>query len=91
MDIIKGASQASSDQGNVSYAMPSLSLGFRIESEEGNHNPKFTVAARTKQAHIATIRAAKALAVTGLEILVDEKLLAEAKKEFEDMLKEQLV
>jgi len=40
LDIIKGASQASTDQGNVGYAMPSISLGFRIDCEEGNHNPK---------------------------------------------------
>jgi len=92
LDIIESATQASSDQGNISYAMPSISLNFRIDCEEGNHNPKFTEAARTRQAHVATLRAAKALAVTGLEVLTDEKLLAEAKKEFEDMLeKEKLV
>jgi metal-dependent amidase/aminoacylase/carboxypeptidase family protein len=87
LDIIKGATQASSDEGNVSYAMPSLSLGFRIESEEGNHNPKFADAARTVEAHNAALRAAKALSVTGLEILTDEKLLDEAKREFEEMLR----
>jgi metal-dependent amidase/aminoacylase/carboxypeptidase family protein len=85
LDIIKSATQASSDQGNVSYAMPSISLGFKIKSEEGNHNPKFADAARTKAAHIAALRAAKALAVTGLEILTDEKVLDEAKKEFEEV------
>ena len=86
LDSLQSGTKASSDQGNVSYAMPSIMLGFAIESEEGNHNPKFTEAARTMQAHHAAIRAAKAIAVTGLDILVDEKLLAEAKKEFKEML-----
>ena len=86
LDNLQGGTKASSDEGNVSYAMPSMMLGFRIESEEGNHNPKFADAARTMQAHGAAIRAAKAIAVTGLEILADKELLEEAKKEFKEML-----
>ena len=86
LDIIRGATQASSDEGNVSYAMPSLNLGFRIESEEGPHNPGFSKAARTREAHGDALRAAKALAVTGLEILTDAELLKAAKTEFDEML-----
>ena len=83
LDLIKGAIYASSDQGNISYAMPSIILGFQIESEEGPHNPRFADAAATEAAHVAALRAAKALAITGLEILSDEELLEEAKREFE--------
>lgn len=86
LDLIKGATQASSDEGNVSYAMPSLSLGFKIESEQGPHNPGFAKAARTWQAHGAALRAGKALGVTALNILDDGELLEEAKREFEEML-----
>ena len=89
LDFLTGGSKASSDQGNVSYAMPSIMLGFGIECEAGNHSPKFTEAARTMQAHGAAIRAAKAVAVTGLDILADEELLVEAKKEFKEMLDSQ--
>ena len=91
LDWIKGRSFASSDQGNVSWAMPSLSLGFRILSEEGPHNPGFAKAARTRDAHVRALRAAKALALTGLEVLTDEKLLKEAKREFADMLERETV
>lgn len=91
IDLIQGATQASTDQGNVSYAMPSLSLGFKIESVEGPHNPGFAEAARTRQAHVAALRAGKALAVTGLEVLSDENLLKATKKEFEEMLKAQII
>ncbi|TVY45832.1 Peptidase M20 domain-containing protein [Lachnellula subtilissima] len=86
LDLIWGASGASTDQGNVSYAMPSLSLGFKIESEVGPHNPGFAKAARTREAHGAALRAGKALAVTGLEIVGSEDLLRAAREEFEDML-----
>lgn len=89
LDLIQGATQASSDQGNISYAMPSLSPGFMIESVEGPHNPGFAEAARTRQAHVAALRVSKALAVTGLEVLSDGELLKAVKEEFEEMLKEQ--
>lgn len=89
LDLIWGASQASTDQGNISYAMPSLSLGFKIESEVGPHNPGFAKAARTRAAHDAALKAGKALAVTGLEILSSRDLLKAAREEFEDMLKGQ--
>ena len=91
LDFLQGGTKASSDQGNVSYAMPSIMLGFGIECEEGNHNPKFAEAARSMQAHGAAIRAAKAIAVTGLDVLADQKLLVEAKKEFKEMLDTQKV
>ncbi|KUJ09716.1 uncharacterized protein LY89DRAFT_597626 [Mollisia scopiformis] len=88
LDLIEGATQASTDQGNISYAMPSLSPGFRIESVEGPHNPGFAEAARTREAHDVALRVGKALAVTGLEVLSDEDLLKAVKEEFEEMLKE---
>lgn len=82
LDIIRGATQASTDQGNVSYVMPSLSLGFRIESVEGPHNPGFARAAGTREAQDAALRAGKALAVTGLEVLGGEGVLEAAREEF---------
>ncbi|KAE8445978.1 hypothetical protein EG329_012617 [Mollisiaceae sp. DMI_Dod_QoI] len=88
-DLIEGATQASTDQGNISYAMPSVSLSFKIDSVEGPHNPGFAEAARTREAHVAALRAGKALAVTGLEVLSDAELLKAVKEEFEEMSKEQ--
>ncbi len=88
LDLIRGEIGASNDQGNVSYAMPSLSVGFAIESDEGQHNPKFATAARTIEAHAVALRTGKALAVTGIEVLRDGNLLRAAKHEFREMLKE---
>ncbi|TVY47493.1 Peptidase M20 domain-containing protein [Lachnellula occidentalis] len=86
LDLLWGASQASTDQGNISYAMPSLSLGFKIESEVGPHNPGFAKAARTREAHDAALKAGKALAVTGLEIMSSKDLLEAAREEFKNIL-----
>ncbi|KAL3417545.1 peptidase M20 (amidohydrolase) [Phlyctema vagabunda] len=87
LDLIAGQSGASTDQGNISYAMPSLSLGFEIKSEAGPHNPGFAAAARTIENHLAALRIAKILAVTGLQVLNEPKLLAEAKREFKELAK----
>ncbi|KAG9245789.1 hypothetical protein BJ878DRAFT_334588 [Calycina marina] len=83
-ELARGGTKVSTDQGNVSYAMPSISLGFGIVSEEGNHNPKFAEAARTRDAHARAMRAAKALAVTGCIVLADDEVLGEARKEWKE-------
>lgn len=82
LDYIQGQTQASTDQGNISYAMPSLNVGFRIPSDVGPHNPGFAKAARTEEAHGLALRAAKALALTGIEVLTRKGLLEEIKEEF---------
>ncbi|RDW73498.1 peptidase m20 [Coleophoma cylindrospora] len=86
IDLINGQSGASTDQGNISYAMPSLSYGFAIKSEAGPHNPGFAAAARTMQAHGRALRAGEILAYTGIQALIDEKLLKDAKDEFAEMV-----
>lgn len=93
-DAVNATTAASTDQGNVSYAMPSLSAGFWIRSEGkggeqlgGPHTPDFAQAARTEEAHALAMRVGKALAATAVDVLTDEKLLKEVKKEFEDMKK----
>lgn len=87
IDLINGQSGASTDQGNISYAMPSLSFGFAIKSGAGPHNPGFAAAARTMQAHGRALRAGEILAYTGIQALIDDKLLKDAKDEFEEMAK----
>ena len=45
--------QASTDQGNVSHALPSLHTNFWIESEGGGpHTPDFEKAARSEDAYV---------------------------------------
>jgi amidohydrolase len=75
-------SGASSDMGNVSHVVPSIQPGYAIPCEAGNHNPGFTAAAATPQAHAAALRAAKAMAMTALDVCVLPEVLAAAQAEF---------
>ncbi|QIW95792.1 hypothetical protein AMS68_001310 [Peltaster fructicola] len=84
--------QASTDQGDISHAMPSISPFFWIRSETedgaqlgGPHTPDFEKAARTTEAHELALRVAKALAATAVDVLSSSDLLKEVKREFQDM------
>lgn len=92
IDIISSATMASTDQGNISYAMPSISPNCWIRSEDENgkqlggpHTPDFERAARTEEAHEMAMRVAKGLAATAVDILTTPKLLEEVQREFADM------
>ena len=92
IDLIEGATMASTDQGNISYAMPSISPQFWIRSEDkdgsqlgGPHTPDFEKAARTEEAHEKAMRVGKTLAGTAVDVLTRPELLDEVKKEFEEM------
>ncbi|KAI0923499.1 hypothetical protein AcV5_009025 [Taiwanofungus camphoratus] len=64
---------ASTDFGNVTYALPSLHPGFAIPTQPngGNHTPQFTQAAGTPEAHAATLAIAKGLAALGFRVVDD--------------------
>jgi metal-dependent amidase/aminoacylase/carboxypeptidase family protein len=89
LDIIESVTQASTDQGDISYAYPSISPNFWIRSEDGDgkqlggpHTPDFEKAARTDEAHEMAKRAAKALAAVAIEVVDRPELLEEIKREF---------
>jgi amidohydrolase len=77
---------ASTDFGNVTYAMPSIHPLFTILSANnaGNHTPAFANAARTPEAHRACITIIKGLAITGLRVLDDDEFFKRVKHAFED-------
>jgi metal-dependent amidase/aminoacylase/carboxypeptidase family protein len=80
VDATRGVTRASTDQGDVSYEMPSLSAGFSIVAGpqgQGPHNPDFAVAAGTKDAFERCLRVGKALAGTALDVLTQKGLLEE--------------
>ncbi|KAG6873513.1 hypothetical protein C0995_014781 [Termitomyces sp. Mi166 len=53
------------------------------EPNGGNHTPMFTRAARTKEAHVATMKVTKGLALTGLRVLYDKLFFEKVKAAFE--------
>lgn len=78
-----GIGGASTDMGNVSYMVPTIHPAFAIPTEAANHTAPFTAAAATEEAHRATLRAAKALAMTALDIYLGSGVLERAQREFE--------
>lgn len=88
-DMARGATMASTDQGDVSYEVPSLHVGFSIvpgPEGQGPHNPEFAKAAGTKDAFGRCLQAAKALAGTALDVLTHDGLVDEIKEAWaEDM------
>ncbi|KAK6003377.1 hypothetical protein QM012_001222 [Aureobasidium pullulans] len=90
VELLTSATQASTDQGNISHAFPSLSPGFWIKSvsEDGKqgggpHTPDFTRASRTKEAHDKALMVGNALAATAVDVLTKDGYLEEIRKEFE--------
>lgn len=87
---ILGRTMASTDQGNISYAIPSLSAGFYVvPGPDGNgpHSPSFAKATGTRAAFEKCLMAAKGLAGAAVDVLTKEGLLAEVKKEWRQAVK----
>ncbi|CAO3571078.1 unnamed protein product [Mortierella alpina] len=79
----------STDMGNVTAAVPGCHPVFNIASLEGvrepglsTHSILFAERARTELAHKTAIRAAKGLALTGLDVLLDAEFTKNARDEF---------
>lgn len=74
----------SSDIGNVTLKIPAIHAYIKITDEKiVSHSMEFTKASITEKAHDITLKAAKALACAGYEILTDENLRVEIQKEFD--------
>ncbi|KAJ4305755.1 hypothetical protein N0V90_001286 [Kalmusia sp. IMI 367209] len=86
--------KASTDQGNLSYAMPSINASFAIEKwgEGGrNHTPDFERASSTRGAFERAMRVGKALAGVAVDVCsvhgLLERVQEEWKKDMEDFQK----
>ncbi len=75
-------STGSSDMGNVSQAMPSIHPMFGVGAMAFNHTPAFTNVCATDAAHASMVQVAQALAMTGVDVVLDPDLLQRAKEEF---------
>jgi amidohydrolase len=89
VDEARGKSQASTDQGDISHAMPSLSTAFQLQpgpNGQGPHNPEFAEVAGTRDAYVRALRVAKGLAGVALDIVFTEELLEEIKNEWKSVI-----
>ncbi|EFX05757.1 peptidase m20 [Grosmannia clavigera kw1407] len=100
VDDARGRTLASTDQGDVSYAMPSLSAGFRIPSIPidgssrpggGPHTVDFERAAGTRIAFEHALRAGKGLAGTALDVLTVDGLLDQVKRAWKEDMEDAMV
>jgi amidohydrolase len=73
-------SGASTDFGNVSQLVPALSANVNI-GDVILHSPDGALMTATSKAHESTIKAAKALAYTALDLIINPGLLKKAKDE----------
>ena len=73
----------STDMGNVSQAVPSIHPNFSVGASALTHSPEFTAAAVTDAAHDGMLRAAKALAMTGVDIALEAGLVERIKADFQ--------
>ncbi|GJJ70690.1 hypothetical protein EMPS_03040 [Entomortierella parvispora] len=84
----------STDMGNLTYEMPGIHPMFNIMNLEGVddhsaglHSVEFAAAAARPVGHAATLRAAKALALTGLECILDPVFLKRVKDSFAEQVR----
>lgn len=73
---------ASTDAGNVSHELPTIHPVFAIRAEGKNHTAAFAQAANSPEAQPPTLRAAKIMALTALDLLTDPTLVSDIKREF---------
>ncbi|THH11307.1 hypothetical protein EW145_g733 [Phellinidium pouzarii] len=83
-----GIGGASTDFGNVTYALPAMHPSFAIPTvpNGGNHTAEFTKAARTPQAHDAALAVVRGLTLTGIRALDDGAFFKQARVAFDEMV-----
>ena len=82
--ILPGKGLGSSDIGNVSQIIPTIHPYLRISDKSiPGHSKQFAKASSTEKGHEAMINAAKALAMTAIDVLTNPDLFKAIKKEFE--------
>lgn len=73
----------STDMGNVSVVLPAIHPSIAICPDGvAGHSPEFALAAASEEGHRGMLDAAKALAMTGIDLLGDPKALEKVKKAF---------
>lgn len=77
--------KSATDQGNLSYALPSMNVSFAIPpgAERGQpHSPDFEKASRTREAFSAAMRVATAMTGTAVDVCATPGLLKEVRDQW---------
>ncbi|XP_075410893.1 xaa-Arg dipeptidase [Tenrec ecaudatus] len=88
-DAMLRTPSGSTDFGNVTFVVPGIHPYFSIGSNALNHTEQYTEAAGAQEAQFYTLRTAKALAMTALDVLFKPELLASVREDFRLQLQEE--
>ncbi|KAM9707597.1 peptidase M20 domain-containing protein 2-like [Menidia menidia] len=72
----------STDFGNVSFVVPGIHPFFYIGTRALNHTEEYTKAAGAEEAQLYTLRTAKALAMTAVDVVCCPDLLQQVREDF---------
>ncbi|KAJ5409070.1 hypothetical protein N7509_002953 [Penicillium cosmopolitanum] len=82
----KAAMGGSSDFGNCSYLKPGIQTLFKINATNMPHTPEFQQAAGSEYAHTEALRAGKANAMVGIDVLLNDEFYQAAQREWESSM-----
>ncbi|OWK01780.1 hypothetical protein Celaphus_00017706 [Cervus elaphus hippelaphus] len=88
-DAMFSGPSGSTDFGNVSFVVPGIHPYFYIGSDALNHTEQYTEAAGSQEAQFYTLRTAKALAMTALDVIFKPELLERIREDFKLKLQEE--
>ncbi|XP_011616278.2 peptidase M20 domain-containing protein 2 isoform X1 [Takifugu rubripes] len=77
-----GKFSGSTDFGNVSYIIPGIHPFFYIGTDALNHTEEYAEAAGAEKAQSFTLRTAKALAMTAVDVVCSPDLLTQVREDF---------
>ncbi|XP_020496373.1 peptidase M20 domain-containing protein 2 [Labrus bergylta] len=72
----------STDFGNISFVVPGIHPFFYICTDAFNHTEEYTEAAGAEKAQLFTLRTAKALAMTAVDVVCCPDLLSQVREDF---------
>ncbi|XP_072264732.1 xaa-Arg dipeptidase [Pyxicephalus adspersus] len=81
-ELVLNALSGSTDFGNVTFEVPGMHPYFYIGSNALNHTEDYTKAAGSKEAQFFTLRTAKSLAMTALDVICKQDLLESVREEW---------
>ncbi|KAG8524481.1 Peptidase M20 domain-containing protein 2 [Galemys pyrenaicus] len=88
-DAMLNGPSGSTDFGNVTFVVPGIHPYFYIGSNALNHTEQYTEAAGSQEAQFYTLRTAKALAMTALDVIFKPGLLERIREDFKLKLQEE--
>ncbi|KAJ1151724.1 hypothetical protein NDU88_004504 [Pleurodeles waltl] len=81
-EVVLNGVSGSTDFGNVTFVLPGIHPYFYIGTDALNHTEEYTEATGSKEAQYYTLRTAKALAMTALDVIFQPDLLERSRVDF---------